>query len=538
MAADNVLGFINGNIYVSFNPLRKATGLVTCGKYIVYSGESEKAERLVKTLNGLLIDLEGLTVMPGFIDVHMHLDMLAVSLNSIDLRGVESIESLKKRLREYYEKHLDSEWIVGRGWDQELFKERRWPNRFDLDEAVSEKPVLLERICGHAAVANTKALNIVCSNVDISKDPNFLRSEDGNLTGVIVEDAVKLFREYYQSSFSEMLKALDNSLKYTASLGVTTIGFMSCDAASLSLLQILKESRGLSVKVRVYLKDTLMHTLSSLGVRRGFGDDNLKIMGIKIFADGSLGARTAWLSEAYSDLPETCGMPTIKEEKLKEIVYECHKAGLQLAIHAIGDKAIDSVIDSYRLIGEGFSNYRHRIEHASVLRPEQIEKIAKLGLLVAVQPHFIISDWWAVKRVGEKRASWVYPFKSLIKSQVKIGFSTDCPVEPLNPWRTIYAAITRGRREGIELSKYTQDEALALPEALHYYTKGAAYFFFEEENTGILEPGKYADFIALDRDPFEVSLDELLSIKTLLTVISGRVVYQDKFFEDKLSCNF
>jgi len=534
MAADNVLGFINGNIYVSFDPLRKVTGLVTCGKYILYSGESEKAERLVKTLNGLLVDLEGLTVMPGFIDVHMHLDMLAVSLNSIDLRGVESIESLKKRLREHYEKHLDSAWIIGRGWDQELFKEGRWPSRFDLDEAVSDKPVLLERVCGHAAVVNTKALNIVCSNIDVSRDPNFLRSKDGSLTGVIVEDAVKLFREYYQSSFSEMLKALDNSLKYTASLGVTTIGFMSCDATSLRLLQILKESRRLPVKVRVYLKDTLVHTLSSLGMRRGFGDDTLKIMGVKIFADGSLGARTAWLSEAYSDLQETCGMPTIKEEKLKEIIYECHKAGLQLAVHAIGDKAIDTVIGSFRLIGNEFSNYRHRIEHASVLRPEQIEKIAKLGLLTAVQPHFIISDWWAVKRVGEKRASWLYPFKSLIENQVKIGFSTDCPVEPLNPWETVYAAISRGKREGIELSKYTSDEALALPEALHYYTKGAAYFFFEEENTGALEPGKYADFIALDKDPFEVSLDELLSIKTLLTVISGRVVYQGNFFKDRL----
>jgi len=534
MAADNVLGFINGKIYISFDPLRKVNGLVTCGRYILYSGESEKAERLVKTLNGLLIDLEGFTVMPGFIDAHMHLDMLAVSLNSIDLRGVESIESLKKRLREYYEKHPDSEWIVGRGWDQELFKERRWPNRFDLDEAVSDKPVLLERVCGHAAVANTKALNIVCSNIDVSKDPNFLRGEDGGLTGGIIEDAVKLFREYYQSSSSEMLKMLDNSLKYTASLGVTTIGFMSCDATSLRLLQILKESRGLPVKVRVYLKDTLIHTLSSLGVRRGFGDDTLKIMGVKIFADGSLGARTAWLSEAYSDLPETCGMPTIREEKLKEIVYECHKSGLQLAVHAIGDKAVENVIDSYRLIENGLSNYRHRIEHASLLRPEQIEKIAKLGLLIAVQPHFIISDWWAVKRVGEKRAPWLYPFKSLIKSQVKIGFSTDCPVEPLNPWETVYAAISRGRREGIELSKYTLNEALALPEALHYYTEGAAYFFFEEESTGTLEPGKYADFIALDRDPFEVSLDELPSIKTLLTVISGRVVYRDKFFEDKL----
>lgn len=530
MSVNGVLGFTNGNIYVSFIPLRKVTGLVVYGERILYSGDSDKAERLTKSLNGSVIDLAGLTIMPGFIDTHMHLDMLGVTLNTIDLRGIESIESLKKRLKEYYQKHLDSSWIVGRGWDQELFREKRWPNRLDLDEVVSDKPVLLERVCGHAAVINTMALNLISEHFNISQNPNFLKDEDGNFTGVIIEDAVKILREYYQSRFSEMSRMLFSGLKYAASVGVTMIGFMSCDASSLRLLQILRETEGLPIKVRVYLKDTYLNTLSNLGLRKGFGDDMLKIMGVKIFVDGSLGAHTAWLSEPYDDLPEKCGVPVIDGEKLRETMYGCHKAGLQLAIHAIGDKAIDYVLDSYSFLGNDFSKYRHRIEHASILRPDQISKIAQLGLLVSIQPHFIISDWWAVKRVGQRRVHWVYPFKSMIRNNVKIGLSTDSPVEPLNPWETVYAAVTRGSRQQIELSKYTLDETLSLHEALHYYTKGAAYFFFEEEKTGTLERGKYADLIVIDKDPLSIGVDELLTIKNLMTIVSGKIVYCDDIF--------
>ncbi len=527
MTVNSVLGFINGNIYVSFIPLRKVTGLVVYGERILYSGDSEKAERLAKSLNGSAINLEGLTVMPGFIDTHMHLDMLGVTLNTIDLRGVESIESLKKRLKEYYEKHPDSSWIVGRGWDQELFKEKRWLNRFDLDEVISDKPVLLERICGHAAVINTKALNLISEHFNISQNPNFLKDNHGDFTGVIIEDAVKILREYYQSRFSEMSRMLLSGLKYAASMGVTMVGFMSCDTSSLRILQILRETEGLPIKVRVYLKDAYLNALSNLGLRRGFGDDMLKIMGVKIFVDGSLGAHTAWLSEPYDDLPGTCGIPVIDVEKLRETMYNCHKAGLQLAIHAIGDKAIDYMLDIYSLLGNDFSKHRHRIEHASILRLDQINKIAQLGLLVSIQPHFIISDWWVVKRVGQRRVHWVYPFKSMVKNNIKIGLSTDSPVEPLNPWETVHAAVTRGSRQKIELSKYSPGEALTIQEALHYYTKGAAYFFFEEERIGTLEKGKYADFIIIDKDPLSIDVEELLTIKNLMTIVSGKITYRD-----------
>ncbi|MEM3832496.1 MAG: amidohydrolase [Thermoprotei archaeon] len=520
----NVKGFINGNIYVSFKPLRVVSALVSYNGRIIYAGNSNKAKRLVVLFNGRIIDLEGKTVIPGFVDSHVHLDSLGLSLNTLDLRGVDSISGLKERLRKYYEGHKDFTWIIGRGWDQELFIEKRWPNHWDLDEVISDKPVFLERICGHAAVVNTKALEVTGLLEKIPESAYFLKNENKTLTGVVVEDAVDFFRNRLVYNFDEKLKMLRDALFYAASLGVTMNGFVSCSPETFNILQILKMMEGLPARVRVYMNASALDSLLSLGIRRSFGDEYLQIMGIKLFTDGSLGARTAWLTEPYNDDSKTSGIPTIEEEELINLVRKAHDGGLQLAIHAIGDKAIDKVLNAYSHLGNNLAKYRHRIEHASVIRSDQIEKMSKLGVSAAVQPHFIMSDWWAVKRVGEKRAPWVYPFKSMVKSKINIGFSTDSPVEPLNPWETVYAAVTRGGKN-VDLYKYTMKEKFSVSEALHYYTAGSAYLLFEDENTGTLQKGKYADFIVIDKDPLEVEIEELRSIKTLMTVVSGNAVF-------------
>lgn len=520
---DDVKGFVNGNIYISFKPLKRVSALVTYNERIIYTGTSSKARKIVTLLGGRVIDLNGKTVIPGFIDAHMHFDGLGLTLNTLDLRGAKSISELKELLKEYYEQHKNVSWIIGRGWDQELFEEKRWPNRWDIDEVVSDIPVFLERVCGHAAVVNTKALEMLDPHTS-SENRYFLKNEKNVLNGIIIEDAVDLFREKLKYRKDEKLDILYNALKYAASLGVTTHGFVSCTPETFNLLQELKITKGLPVRIRVYMSDYTIDNLLSLGIRRGFGDEYLKIMGIKIFTDGSLGARTAWLSEPYNDDPSTSGIPTIEKEKLINLMKKAHEGGLQLAIHAIGDKAIDAVLEAYSLMGEDLKDYRHRIEHASVIRPEQIEKMGKLGICAAVQPHFIITDWWVVKRVGEKRASWVYPFKSMIKSGIHIGFSTDSPVEPLNPWETIYAAVTRGGSD-VELHKHTTKEKISMIDALYYYTMGSAYLLFEDKNIGTLEYGKYADFVVIDKDPLEIELEKLKSIKTLMTVVSGRIVH-------------
>jgi len=515
--------FINSKIYISYMPLRTAEAFIV-GDKVIYYGDEDSVLKIANSLSAEIVDLEGKIVLPGFIDCHTHLDGLALYLNSLDLRGVRSIKELKAKLKKYAQEK-ESQWILGHGWDQELFAESRWPTRWDLDEVVPDKPVMLTRICGHAAVLNTKAMEIF--GILNLKSPNILRDKDGEATGIITEDMVYLAKLKVRSQFSinDYKNMLRNALQYAASQGVTMLGFVSCDKTILNALMDLWREYNFPVRVRIYLTpdNEILSCLEKLGGKMGFGDEYLKIMGIKILADGSLGARTAWLSKPYDDDQTTSGAPNISKDELSEIVKFCNELGLQLAIHGIGDKTIDMILDVYSELSD---DIRHRIEHASILRNDQIARIKNLGISVSVQPHFIISDWWVVNRVGEERAKYVYPFKSLVNSGVSIGISTDCPVEILNPWATVYAAVTRGKYENIPLYRYTIDECLSLNEALHYYTYGSAYMMHEEERYGSLEVGKYADFIVVDVDPFEVDQTRLKTINILETYVNGKCVYK------------
>ncbi|MEM4757490.1 MAG: amidohydrolase family protein, partial [Desulfurococcaceae archaeon] len=282
---------------------------------------------------------------------------------------------------------------------------------------------------------------------------------------------------------------------------------------------------GIGKSSETALYDTgLIDMLIKLGIKTGFGDDYLKIMGVKILADGSLGARTAWLSDPYSDDPSTHGYPNIERDVLKKVAREVHHAGLQLAIHGIGDKTIDMILETYSELDD-VERYRHRIEHASLLRDDQLVKISRIGIAISVQPHFVISDWWAKRRVGEKRVKWLYRFKSIMSMKIPIGLSTDSPVEPLNPWETIYAAVTRGKYDSVEYYRDTKDECIGLEDALYAYTYGSAYILHEERELGSLEPGKLADFVVVDKDPFSVCERELKDVKVLETYVSGIKVW-------------
>ena len=526
-----ISGFVlfNGLVYASFKPLVRAEALVVVGDRVVYVGDETRALRTADALGLDTVDLRGRVVMPGFIDAHAHLDSIGINLSTLDLRGVLSIEELKRRLRDYV-RSVKSRWVVGRGWDQELFRERRWPSRFDIDEVVSDRPVALVRVCGHAAVLNTKALEL--TGLLNSMDKDVIRDETGNVTGVVVERALDRVEELIHDSYTldDYRGFMINAMRYAASLGVTTMGFVSVDLKSInSLIMIERELGKLPIRVRAYLNPfdhgiNVIELLRQLGIRAGFGSQYLRINGIKVIADGSLGARTAWLSKPYNDDPGNSGRPNYGLDELMGIARRSSEAGLQLAIHGIGDKMIETILDIYSRLGD-VSMLRHRIEHASVLREDLIGRIKELGVALAVQPHFVISDWWVVDRVGVDRARYVYPFKTLINNGVMLGFSTDAPVEPLNPWETVYAAVTRGRYEGIELLKYTEGEAVSITEALHHYTYGSAYLLHEEHELGKLEPGYLADFIIIDKDPLSVSDKELKDIKVLETYVGGERIH-------------
>ncbi|WP_370456636.1 amidohydrolase [Thermococcus sp. MAR1] len=517
--------FINGNVYVSFRPVKRVEAFLVVGGRVAMLGSTEEILKAAEVLNAEIIDLDGGTVLPAFIDSHMHLDELGEYLNMLDLRGVRSIEELKRKLRDFAKKK--DGWLRGHGWDQELFKENRWPTRHDLDEVVSDRPVMLSRVCLHAAVLNTKALEET-GLIDWDSE-DVLRDENGEPTGIVKEEAfsfaVRKFDE--RVGEDEYRGYLLRASEYVLSKGITTVGFVSVGERALKVLGYLDAEGQLRLRVKVYLKPEenldVLEVLKKLGIRRGFGGRRLKIGGIKVLADGSLGARTAWLSSPYNDA-ETRGYPNVGKEWLEGVAWETHEMGLQLAVHSIGDATMDMVLDVYEALGD-VERAGHRIEHASLMRPDQIERAKRLGVRLALQPHFVITDWWVLERVGKERSKWVYPFKSISKAGIPFGLSTDSPVEPLDPWETVYAAVTRGKYEGIPLADLTPDEALTLEEALHAYTAGSAGVLMEED-LGSLEEGKLADFIIVSDDPFEVDEKELRGIKVLETYIEGERVFK------------
>ncbi len=515
-----VKAFLFDKVYVRFSPLVTTEAFLVVNGKVTYLGNYEKVKSLCRELGGEVVDLRGYVALPGFIDTHTHLDGLALTLKSLDLRGIKSIKELRGRIKSYLSKHKELGVLYGRGWDQELFSEGRWPTKWDIDDLTPNVPTLLIRLCGHAALVNSLVIKEL--GLDELSTPNVVRDEEGKVTGIVKEEVVSLVWDYITSKIKSWGKLLLDALNYLSSLGVTTVGYLDAGLKYINELMRLRHlSKGLPVRVRAYLslKDFRRYK-EVLGA--SLGDEFVKIVGIKLFADGSLGARTAYLSTPYNDEPSSRGQLLMRWNEVLKYALEATEAGLQVATHAIGDAAIDEVLRAYEeLIRRGINPKLLRIEHASVLRPDQMELISKLGIKVSVQPRFIISDWWVVKRVGRERAHWVYPFKSIIKLGIDVGASTDTPVEPANPWESIYAAVSRGSYEGIELSKLTPNETLSTLEILDIYTRGSAKLLGEDE-LGTLEVGKYADFIVLKEDPLKLSIKELRSVKVLATYLGGR----------------
>ncbi len=516
-----VLLLCNGKVYSSLGIYDSM--VISDGKVQFLGSEEECREIAGKEV--VVVDLRGYTVLPGFIDAHMHLSEYATSRQQLDLRNVHSIRELRSRLGLFASSKKEGEWIVGRGWDQELFEEHRWPTKEDIDDIVPRNPTLLFRVCGHAALANSKALEIAGIDAKTPNPPGGVieRKPDGTLTGILKESAIELVRRHIpKPTFNELLCSIRDALFELARYGVTCICTMSCDEQLLKVLWTLYEMNSLPIRVRIFLPSALIERAARL--KDKVKNPYLKILGIKLFADGSLGARTAFLREPYADA-DTRGSLCTDPQALRENLHKAEALGLQVAIHAIGDGALEKVIEIYEREGTPFM--RHRIEHASITPPDLVKRMRSLGVVAVVQPHFIISDWWVVERVGPSRAPWVYAFRTLLLADVPLAFSTDAPVEPVNPWLTVYAAVTRGKNEGISLYEYTKKERLPIGAAIDCYTRGSAYAIFEEGHLGEIRIGSFADLIVVEQDPFTMDPKELKELKVLLTMVGGKVVFHD-----------
>ncbi len=496
-----MLRVFTGRIYAGFKPTRVVEAIAVLGESIVFAGSASRIEELCKELECDWVELKGVA-MPGFVDAHAHLDGVGFSSYAVDLRGCRSVEELKERIRKALGR-FGGRWVYGRGWDQELFSEGRWPTRWDLDEVCGDRLCVAIRVCGHAGVVNSRVLEELKLVERFGDSPNLVRDSRGVPTGVVLEDALGFVREALWSDAEEVRKWIEAGIRKCLELGVTGVAWVSCSIPSIAILpQVLKHFDN-PPRISIYAEPRYLEVFSGLG--RVAVAPRARVVGIKLFADGSLGARTAWLSEPYSDDPSTSGRPVASLEELERLCRAARSRGLDVAIHAIGDRALDVAL---RLV----EAYGVRIEHASVVRNDQLAHMSKLLPRVSIQPHFVVTDWWVRKRLGE-RVSWVYRFRELAEV-ARLGVSTDAPVEPLNPWETVFAAThvsPPGKRIGVE-------------EALKLYTEGSASISHLEK-CGRLEPGYLADFVVLDRDPLEVEGEELRRIRVLETYVGGERAY-------------
>lgn len=514
------LVIVNANV-VTLDPARpRAQAIATCNGKVADVGTNERilgyADEETK-----VIDLKGKTVVPGFIDCHVHMLGFGQSLRQLDLRNIGSIKEIQAKLKKYARKMQDG-WILGGGWDQDRFEETRYPNRWDLDATVSDRPVFLKRVCGHIGVVNSKALELATADQEmkpldeqVDKD-----GETGELTGILREEALDLIsRVVPKPSFEEIEEACLLACQKAVEAGLTGVNWIVSSAEELRAIQKLHSEGRLPVRVYLGLPVEFLDCLARLGLATGFGSELVKICFVKVLADGSLGGHTAALCEPYKDRPHTRGMMLYTQPKLNKIVRDAHRAGLQIALHAIGDRAVSAALRAYERALKSFpkKDHRHRIEHCSVLNPILIKRISSLGVIASVQPHFVFSDFWVAKRVGDERARWIYPFKSLIREGIMVAAGSDCPVEPLDPLLGMWAAVTRTD---------CCDENVTPEEALRMYALNAAYASFEEDRKGSIEAGKLADFTVLSEDPCGISPEKIKDIAVEMVIIDGRIVYK------------
>jgi hypothetical protein len=447
---------------------------------------------------------------------------LGIDAMHLDVVGVRSLAELQQRLRDYAAAHRDAKWILGAGWNQELWPDKKFPTAADLDAIVPDRPVVLERVDGHALVANSAAMRAA------GVTPQTPAPAGGQIiSGVFVDNAKALInRAIPAPTQAEMDQAFAKAQEILLGFGVTDVGSMSTSLDDWNTFRRAGDAGTLNVRLMVYLLGldplkTIPHPTPWL-----YGD-RLRAVGVKFFADGALGSRGAWLKQPYSDAPGATGNQLHSDAELRSLEDTAAAAGFQIATHAIGDAANAQVISNYEwLNGKYGLNRRWRIEHAQIVDCADLPRIGRGHMIASMQPTHQTSDrLMAEKRVGLARLKCAYAWQSMLKTGAKLAFGTDFPVESPNPFPGLLAAVARQDMTGQPPGGWFPEERLSLGQALHAYTRGAAYAGFAEEKIGALDPGKWADFIVVDRDPTRVDPQQLARTQVLETWVAGKKVW-------------
>jgi len=513
-----------------------AEAVAVYGNRIMAVGSTKEIRKLAAA-NTRVVDAKKRLVLPGFNDAHTHFMSGGFQLSSVDLRSSNSPKEFAERIRTFAEKLPKGRWIKGGDWDHERWPDAKLPTKELIDGFTPDTPVFVSRLDGHMALANSLALRLAGVTRQTLDPPGGVIVRDpktGEPTGIL-KDAAQNFvwKVIPPSSFEEKLAAARAASNYAASLGVTSIQDMSA-GVDVGVYQTLLD-RG-ELKTRIYAVSPLpaWERLARTGVRAHFGSEMLRVGGLKGFADGSLGSTTALFYDPYRDEPGTSGIAgdeMFPEGAMLARVREADKAGLQTMIHAIGDRANDLILTIFEQVERenGDRDRRFRIEHAQHLRPQDIPRFSRDKVIASMQPYHAIDDGrWAEKRIGKERAKTTYAFRSLLDSGASLAFGTDWTVAPLNPVLTVYAAVTRRTLDGKNSTGWIPEQKISVEEAVRAYTVGSAYAEFQETVKGSISVGKLADLVILSRDIFKIDPKEIENVKVNLTLVDGRVVYEER----------
>ena len=530
IAADLVI--INARVRTMNDSQPNAEAVAVAGNRIVAVGSNAAIKNLIGA-NTKTIDAGGRLVLPGFNDAHVHFLESGFQLSNVDLRSAKSPAEFVRRIKEYAAKLPKGQWILGGNWDHENWTPNELPTAELIDAATPDNPVFIYRLDGHSALANSLALKLagVDKNTKDVAGGEIVRAAAGNPTGILKDAAMdfvtKTIPDY---SFDEKLRAAAAMSDYAASFGVTSIQNMT-PGVDVGVFQELLRLHKL--KTRVYLAAPLADwkNVTKIGFRAAFGSQMIRIGAMKGFADGSLGSTTAWFFEPYLDAPTTSGLPGAEIPTMYEEVSNADKAGLQVMIHAIGDRANDMILSIYERVAKenGTRDRRFRIEHAQHLRLPDIERFGRDKIIASMQPYHLSDDGrWNGKRLGSERLKGAYAFRSLLDAGAILAFGTDSPVAPLNPLLGIYTAVTRRTLDGKNPTGWFPEQKITVAEAVRAYTVGSAYAEFQENEKGTIAAGKLADLVILSADIFAINPDEIEKTKVLTTIVDGRIVYESR----------
>lgn len=511
-----------------------ADAVAISGENILAVGSSKAIQKMAGSATKS-IDLNGAFVLPGFIDSHTHFLNGGFSLSSIQLYEIKRKEAFIAKIKERVGSLGKGEWILNGDWDHQEFDPPQLPHKSWIDSVTPENPVCINRYDGHMVLVNTVALRMAGITKDTLSPAGGEIIKDnltGEPTGILKDAAMGFVSQYIpEYSLEEKVKAAAAALNYAAQMGVTTIHDMNYEESALALEQLFRDNK-LTARIHGYTPISQPEYLPAVKSNIPPNQFYLTLGGLKGFIDGSLGSDTACFFEPYTDNPLTSGLlapDMFPDGEMENRILQADREGLQLAVHAIGDKANHIILDIFERVikKNGARDRRWRIEHAQHLLPKDMNRFVELGILASMQPYHAIDDGrWAAKKIGQDRARYTYTFQSLLDKDAVLAFGSDWTVAPMNPLLGIYAAVTRNTLDGKNPEGWFPEQKISLENAIRGYTLNGAYAEFAEDKKGSLEEGKYADIVVLQNNLFEIPPSVIPQTQILMTIVGGNIVYK------------